>query len=170
MTEPTGQPDYGYPHGYPPPPPYGYPGGYPAPPYPGYAPPPPGPRNGLGVAALVVAIAGLVTALSVAGGVVLGLVAVVLGILGHGRVKRGEADNGGVAVAGMVLGVLAIIAGIACVFIYLGIWKTVGGDDYVNCMSEAGSNTVKQQQCADRFRERFENKFGVTTTPGAPLP
>jgi hypothetical protein len=118
----------------------------------------------------VVAIAGLVTALSVLFGVVLGGVAVVLGFLGYARVKRREADNGGVAIAGIVLGVLAIIAGIASVFIYVGIWKTTGGGDYVDCMTKAGSDSDLQQQCADRFRERFENRLSVTPEPAAPSP
>lgn len=129
-------------------------------PYPGYPPPPAAPKNGLGIAALVVAIAGLVTAISVAGGVILGVIAVLLGSLGYGRVKRGEANNGGVAISGIALGALAIVAGIACIFIYLGAWKTVGGDEYVNCMTIAGSDTTQQQQCTDRFRERFESNFG----------
>lgn len=142
-----------------PPPGYGY-----QPPYhhPGYPPPPPARKNGLGTASLVVAIVGLVTALSVAGGVVLGIIAVILGFLGYGRVQRREADNRGVAIAGVVLGALAIVAGIASIFIYLGIWKTVGGDDYLDCMTRAGSDTALQQQCADRFRERFENTLGGT--------
>lgn len=162
MTEPPpSQPEYPPPYGYQPPYPHPYPG------YPGYPPPPSAPKNGLGTAALVVAIAGLVTALSVAGGVVLGIVAVLLGFLGYGRVKRREANNRGVAIAGIVLGALAIVAGIACIFIYLGIWKTVGGDDYVDCMTKAGSDSTLQQQCADRFRERFENKLGFTGDAGA---
>ncbi|MEO6794187.1 MAG: DUF4190 domain-containing protein [Mycobacterium sp.] len=151
--------------GYPPP---AYPFPYPAPgQYPGYPPPgqPVGPRNGVGLAALVVAIAGIVTALSVVGGVALGIVAVVLGFIGHGRAKRGEADNGGVAIAGIVLGALAVIAGIGCIFVYIGIWRTAGGGDYVDCMTKAGSDAAEQQQCTDRFREHFENKLGRSETP-----
>ncbi|MGB3476394.1 MAG: DUF4190 domain-containing protein [Mycobacterium sp.] len=153
---------------YPPPPGYPYP--YPAPgQYPGYPPPaaPPALRNGAGIAALIVAIAGIVTALSVIGGVALGLAAIVLGIIGRGRVKRGEADNGGVALAGIVLGALAVIAGIGCIFVYVGIWRTAGAGDYVACMSKAGSDTDAQQQCTERFREHFENTFG--SGPDAPM-
>lgn len=149
----------------------GYPPPYPYPPYPGYAGysvPPAAPRNGLGVASLVAAIAGLVTALSVIGGVGLGAVAVLLGFLGQARVRRREADNGAVAITGIVLGVLAVLAGLACIFIYIGIWKTAGGDDYVNCMSRAGSDPVAQQQCTDRFREHFEHRLGGTVAPAVP--
>ena len=97
----------------PPPPHYGaYPGGYPPPPpqpYSGFTPPPTGPSNGLGIAALVIAIVGLVFCWTVAGGVILGVSAVIIGFVARGRVKRGEATNGGVAIAGIVLGFLAII-------------------------------------------------------------
>ena len=141
-------------------PPPGYPYPYPAPGrYPGY-PPPVSPNNGAGIAALVVAIAGIVTALSVIGGVALGIVAMVLGFVGRGRAKRGEADNGGIATAGIVLGALALIAGIGCIFVYVGIWRTAGGGDYVDCMTKAGSDAAAQQQCTERFREHFENTFG----------
>ena len=103
MSEPPQPPQYGaYPGGYPPPPPPPY-GGYPG--YPGYSgypgPPQSEPKNGLGLAALILAIIGLLLCWSVAGGIVLGVVAVILGFLGRGRVKRGEADNGGVAIAGI---------------------------------------------------------------------
>jgi hypothetical protein len=124
--------------------------------------PPAGPRNGLGTAALVLAIAGLATALTVAGGVACGMAAVVLGFLGYGRVKHREADNGAVAIAGIVLGALAVIAGIACTLIYVNIWKTVGGSDYFHCMTEAGSDSRLQQQCADQFHQRLNDKFGPT--------
>ncbi len=153
----------------PPPPPqqpqYGaYPGGYPPAPPQGYAYPPPAnaPKNGIGIAALVVAIIAL---LSVFGGVVLGVVAVILGFIGWGRAKRGEANNGGVAVAGIVLGFLSIIE--AIVVIWLAVWgfNEVGGSDYIDCISRAGNDQDAVQQCADQFQQRVEDQFDVTLTP-----
>ncbi|SEH80439.1 protein of unknown function [Mycolicibacterium rutilum] len=162
---PQQQPQYGaYQGGYPPPPPQG---GYPPPPqgypaYPGYPPGPPAPKNGLGIAALVVAIVAL---LSVFGGIVLGPVAVVLGFLGWNRAKRGEANNGGIAVAGIVLGVLSIIE--AIVMIWLAVWgfNEVGGTDYIDCVSRAGNDQEAVQQCAEQFQQRMEDQFSVTLTP-----
>ncbi|ULE32628.1 DUF4190 domain-containing protein [Mycobacterium sp. IDR2000157661] len=151
----------------PPPPQYGaYPGGYPPPPqqqpYAGYPPPPRGPQNGLGIASLVVAIIAL---LSVFGGVVLGVVAVILGFLGWNRAKRGEATNGGMAVAGIVLGFLSIIE--AIVFIGLAVWGfgEVGGTDYIDCLSNAGNDQQAIDQCAEQFQQRVEDEFSVTLTP-----
>jgi hypothetical protein len=154
---------------YPPPPPppgYGaYPGGYPPPPpqpYSGYTPPPTGPRNGLGVAALVTAIVAL---FSVVGGVVLGVVAIILGFLGCGRARRGEATNGGVAVAGIVLGVLSIIEAVVVIGLTVWVFDKAGGTDYFDCVSKAGSDDNAIQQCADQFSNRVETQFSITVTP-----
>ena len=81
--------------------------------------PPPGydygirrrPRNGVGVAALVVGVVSLVLALLVlffplAG--LLGIIAIVLGFVGLRRYSQGEADNQGHAVAGIATGVIAL--------------------------------------------------------------
>lgn len=151
----------------PPPPPGTYPGGYPPQPYGGYPPPvPAAPKNGLGTASLVVAIISLFTLF---GGVVLGIVAVVLGFLGRGRVKRGEATNGGVAMAGIILGFLSIIVSIAA-FVIVGVFgvalfKEVGGTDYIDCVNNAGSDQAAVEQCAQEFTQRVEDEFSITVTP-----
>jgi heme/copper-type cytochrome/quinol oxidase subunit 2 len=140
---------------------------YPPPqPYSGFTPPPPaGPRNGLGIATLVLAIIGLLFCWTVVGGVMLGVCAVIIGFVAWGRVKRGEATNGGVAIAGIVLGFLAIIVSIVFIPIWIGVFGEVGGTDYVDCVSKAGSNDKAIQQCADQFRDRIQNQFSVTVTP-----
>ena len=151
----------------PPPPPGTYPGGYPPQPYGGYPPPVPvTPKNGLGTASLVVAIISLFTLF---GGVVLGIVAVVLGFMGRGRVKRGEATNGGVAIAGIVLGFLSIIVSIVA-FVVVGVFgvalfNEVGGTDYIDCVNRAGSDQAAVQQCAEEFTQRVEDEFSITVTP-----
>lgn len=167
MSEPPQPPQYGaYPGGYPPPPPPPY-GGYPG--YPGYSgypgPPQSEPKNGLGLAALILAIIGLLLCWSVAGGIVLGVVAVILGFLGRGRVKRGEADNGGGAIAGIALGFVAIIAGLVFIPIYIGLFDSVGGTDYIDCVTRAGSDQAAVQECAEEFTRRVEDQFSVTVTP-----
>jgi hypothetical protein len=159
----------------PPPPPYGGYGDYGNQPnYPGYPPygagypPPPqpaAPRNGLGTAALILAIVGLVLCWSIVGGVVLGLCAVIIGFVARGRVKRGEATNGGVAIAGIALGAVAIVAALVFIPIYIGLFDQMGGTDYVDCLSRAGNDNDAVQQCADDFTRRVEDQFSITSTP-----
>lgn len=156
QPNPYGQPPGGYPVP-PPPPPYGG--------YPGHPAAPTAPQNGLGIAALVVAIVALLFFWSVLGGIVGGIVAVILGVLARGRVKRGEATNGGVATACIVLGVLAVLAGVASIAIYVALFNEVGGADYVSCVRDAGNDDAALQECEQRFRDRLEDRLGVTLEP-----
>jgi hypothetical protein len=166
---PPPPPPGAYQGGYPPPPPQPYSGGYPGYPGPdgmgGYGQPPVAPKNGLGIAALVVGILSLPAVLTVFGGFVLGLVAIVLGVIGYRRAKKGAATNGGIAIAGAVIGLLGIVLNAA--LIAFGVWGflQVGGGDYFDCMQQAGNDTSAQVQCEDEFRGNLENRFSVTLTP-----
>ncbi|MFB6842712.1 DUF4190 domain-containing protein [Streptomyces sp. NPDC056361] len=69
-------------------------------------------RNGLGTAALILGIIGTLSGLIplffwLAG--ILGLIALILGLVARGRVKRREANNKGVALTGAILGLAALV-------------------------------------------------------------
>ena len=73
------------------------------------------PRNGLGIAALILGIVGVVTGIIpfffwVAG--ILGVIGLILGIIGRGRVKRGEATNGTMALWGIITSAVAVVVSI----------------------------------------------------------
>ncbi|MFC8176863.1 DUF4190 domain-containing protein [Streptomyces sp. NPDC057325] len=96
---------------------YGYPG------HPGHAGQPgwqQPPSNGTGTAAMVLGI------ISVAGfclyglGALLGILALILGIVGVKKAGRGEATNRGMAVAGIVLGAIGTLIG--AVFLGFLVW------------------------------------------------
>ena len=120
------------------------------------------PKNGLGIASLIVAIIGL---LSIFGGILLGIVAVILGVLGRGRAKRGEATNGGVATAGIVLGVLAVVVSIIAIALTVMFAREVGAGDLFECLQQAGNDVEAQQECREQFQRNIEDQFGVTVTP-----
>ncbi|URM91101.1 DUF4352 domain-containing protein [Streptomyces sp. MRC013] len=121
MSHPTQQPQYGAPH--------------PAPPVP-VGPP----NNGLGTAALVLGIIGVVFALFPLlfwlGGI-LGLLALILGWVGIGRAKRGAAANKGVAVAGTVLGLVGLVLSVV-----VGIVTAVVVNEAVKDINKELSNTA----------------------------
>lgn len=146
----------------------GYPGGYypPPQPYGAYPPVPAAPKKDvLGISALIVAIFGLLFSWSVFGGFVLGVVAVILGFVGRSKVKRGEASNGGVALAGIVLGALAVVVSLAFIAIWYGAFSDIGGTDYFDCVSKAGSDPAAVQRCATQFQDHLESQFSVPVTP-----
>lgn len=165
---PEGIPQSGPPYLYPPPyryQPGPYPAGYPTAPHYGYPPQPTQPRNGLGIASLVTAIVALLSVWTVFVAVALGPAAMVIGFVGRRRVKRGIANNGGVAIAGIALGALAIIVGVAFIPIYTVVWKDVGGGDYIDCIQKANDDRLAQQRCADQFRQNVQDRLSVTLTP-----
>ncbi|MFJ7197896.1 MULTISPECIES: DUF4190 domain-containing protein [unclassified Streptomyces] len=97
-------------------------------------------RNGLGIAALVLGVIGAVSGLIpflfwMAG--VLGLIALVLGLAGRGRAKRGEATNKGMTTFGAALGLIALILAVVGAVIT---FKAVG--DAVDDLNKAVSDTT----------------------------
>lgn len=126
--EPYGQAPYGPPPGYDP-----------------YAPAAPAPRNGLGIAALVVGIVALALAWIPLVGFV-GLVAVVLGIIALSRVRRGLATNRGVSITGVVLGAVAVVAAIGWVVLLV---VAVNNDTVRGVADCASLPTAQQQACVE---------------------
>jgi hypothetical protein len=121
-----------------------------------------GPRNGTGNAALAVAIAGLFLCWSVVGGIVCGVVAVILGFLGRGRAARREANNGGIATAGIALGVVAVVASVAFAVIWTFAWRDAGGTDYLDCAVRAGKDQKAVESCTDNWLNDIRTKFSIT--------
>ncbi|WP_328719127.1 DUF4190 domain-containing protein [Streptomyces sp. NBC_00247] len=128
--QPVGQ--YGYPA---PPQPYPAYTGYDA--YGGQGVWAPVPSNGMGVTAMVLGIVSIcLFFLWGVVSIVLGVLALVFGILGRKRARRGEANNGGQALAGIITGSVGIFIG--AVVIGLIVWSIAvfegeiedGGDSY----------------------------------------
>jgi uncharacterized membrane protein HdeD (DUF308 family) len=76
------------------------------------------PRDPLGVVSLILGLVALITSWVVIG-IFFGLAAIVTGSVGRSRAKRIGMPGAGVATAGMVLGVLSIMAAVAAVIGYL---------------------------------------------------
>lgn len=124
---------------------------------PEHAPPPRRPRNGVGVAALVFGILGLLGAVFVIGGL-LGLVAVALGIVGIVRVSKGTATNRGVAITGLVLGLLSVLASIALVILVFVVFANLGGTELVECVQRSGGGPAAMEQCRAAFEEGLRQR------------
>lgn len=143
--------------------PYGQPAGAQQPsgsPPPGYGQPPYGTsgghsgpkKNGLGVASLVLGVLSLVSWFFLIGGL-FGLIAIVLGIIGRGRAKRGEADNGGVALAGIITGALGLLL---TILVIAGVAALFGSGEFSNltdCLSEAGGDQAAIDACSREFED-----------------
>ena len=78
---------------------------------------PDAPQNQFGVASLLLGLVGLLTCWLLLG-VPFGIAAVVTGDIARRRVGRGEANNPRTALAGMILGAIAIVAGLVAIGYY----------------------------------------------------
>ena len=131
-------------------------GGYPAPGYLAARPR----RNGMGTTALVLGVVALtlvVLLLFSPLGAFLGLLAVLFGILGLIRANRGEADNRGQAVAGLVTGGIALLFGIFFT-ISIGTWFATHVTDFNNfgrCMDSA-VGAAAREECARQLGQDLE--------------
>jgi hypothetical protein len=88
------------------------------------------PRNGFGITSLVLALLGLLFCLMpITGflGLGLGLIGTLFGALGLGRVRKREASNRKLTVAGLVLSLLAVVFGFLSMKMFFDIVDDFGG-------------------------------------------
>ena len=114
-------------------------------------------RNGFGIAALVLGILAIPGAFTILGGVLLGLLAVIFGAIGRSRAKRGQATNGGIALAGLITGAVGFVLAIAFVAIGVGFLNSGSGKQLRECIAQAGPDRAAQQSCQDQFRHTLTN-------------
>lgn len=152
-SQPGGTPGYGAPGQRPDQTGYGAP-----PPSGGYGAPPPGsgaaPRNGLGIAALILGLLALFTSWTVVGGIVFGLLAIILGVIGRGRAKRGEANNGGLALAGVILGALGLLISVGLIALGASLLNSDSVQNLQECLEQATTD-AEAQQCQRDLQENL---------------
>jgi hypothetical protein len=118
------------------------------------------PRNGMGTAAMVLGILGLVLVVLIFFsplGAVLGLLAVAFGVVGLLRANRGEADNRGQALTGLVTGAVALVIGVLLT-IGIGTFFAANVNDFRQfgrCMDRAGGQG-EREACARQLSRDLE--------------
>jgi Na+/H+ antiporter NhaD/arsenite permease-like protein len=133
------------------------PGQWPAPGHPASARPR---RNGMGTTALVLGVVALVLVvllLFAPLGAFLGLLAVLFAIIGLIRVNRGEADNRGQVVTGLITGAIALLLGVVLT-ISIGTWFATHVNDFNRfgrCLDNA-SGPAEREQCARQLSRELE--------------
>jgi len=81
------------------------------------------PRNGLGIAALILGIVGVLSVVLPFGfwvAAILGIIGLILGLIGYGRFQRSEATNGTMALWGIITSAVAVLVSIVAAVILVG--------------------------------------------------
>ena len=109
---------------------------------PGYGAPQSTARNSLGVWSLVLGILSIVLCCLVVG-IVPGAIGVWLGFKGRSAAARGEASNGGMALAGIILGIVGILASLYMIIsLSIGLAEYGGLDGFLQYVEDE----VERQQ------------------------
>jgi hypothetical protein len=102
-------------------------------------------RNGYGVTSLILGIigslAGLIPIAGMLVGGPLGVIGLVLGLAGRGRIKRGQATNGKQTLWGVILSALSIVLGIIGLIIVITAVSDFSND--IDQINTDLSNTVE---------------------------
>ncbi|HZD64933.1 MAG TPA: DUF4190 domain-containing protein [Acidimicrobiales bacterium] len=112
------------------------------------------PRNGMGIAALVLGILSLVGIVTIAVGAIFGILALVFGVVGWSRARRGQATNGGLALAGAITGGVGLKVSVALV-VSLSFFVATRARfrTYSQCLGHATTQGARQV-CARQFHHR----------------
>jgi TctA family transporter len=100
----------------------------------------PATTDGLGVAALVLGIVGILLSAAVIG-IVPAILALIFGIIVRKRARYGIASNGGHALAGIIMGIVGIVMSIALLSVYI-----VAGVNESHC-EQLAANQFQRSQC-----------------------
>ncbi|MEU5142129.1 DUF4190 domain-containing protein [Streptomyces sp. NPDC021139] len=112
--------------------------------------------NGLAIAALVLGILAVVLFWTVIGGVLLGILALVFGIIGARRARGGRAPRRTMSIFGAVLGVLGVIGSVVIIAIGASILNSDEFKDFDDCVQHADTQS-ERDACADDFNEDVNN-------------
>lgn len=109
------------------------------------------PANGMGITAMVLGILSVcLFCLYGVVAIVLGVLALIFGIVGRKRAQRGEATNGGMALAGIILGVCGIVIG--AVVIALIAWGITTAINEENLRDDYGDDSYSNHLVVDVAR------------------
>ncbi|MFI6769922.1 DUF4190 domain-containing protein [Streptomyces sp. NPDC050355] len=129
------------------------------------------PRNGLGVAALILGIIGALSGIPMilfwlAGP--LGLLALIFGLVGMSRVKKGQATNKGVAITGTILGALGIVLAVVGVIVtVLAVNKAVDEVNEEFDKKSGSSSNIKDLGAGQAAK--YNNGLEVTVSKPTPF-
>jgi hypothetical protein len=110
--------------------------------------------TGMATTALILGIVSLPMLIFFGLGALLGIAAVVVGIIAVRRANRGEASGRGMAIGGIVTGAISVVLGILIVIALFAFGFGFAGE-LERCIEETGSQEVCQERLERELTERF---------------
>ncbi|MFD4028589.1 DUF4190 domain-containing protein [Streptomyces sp. NPDC058576] len=137
---------------------------YPDSPYPGqpaadhdpYGGQQPARTNGFAVAALVLGLVACLLFWTVVGGLLLGLLAIVFGIVAALRTRQGRAPRRVMAIVGAAFGALGLIGSVIVLVVAVSVFDSQEFKNFEDCVDQANGQAA-EDRCADDFVDELTN-------------
>jgi hypothetical protein len=113
--------------------------------------------SGLAITALVLGVLALVSSWTIIGGVLLGLGAIIVGLIALTRIKQGRAEGRAMAIIGIVAAVIGLLVAIGLIVLGVSFLNSDTGQNLQDCLERAGDDEAAQTQCERDFREELQN-------------
>lgn len=110
----------------------------------------PAPTNGFAVAALVLGLIACLFFWTIVGGLLLGLLAVVFGIIAVLRTRQGRAPRRAMAVVGAAFGALGLIGSAIVLVLAVSVFDSQEFKNFQDCVERADSRAA-EDRCSEDF-------------------
>lgn len=114
---------------------------------------------GLGITALILGILAIITSFFVFGGYLFGIPAIIVGAIGSSKAKKGRATGRGMAITGIVTGVIALLISIGLTIFTVFLFQAADFGSLQECVQQAGNDQAAQAECERQFQDQLENKL-----------
>ncbi|MDQ0988585.1 DUF4190 domain-containing protein [Streptomyces sp. V2I9] len=112
--------------------------------------------NGFAVAALVLGLIACLFFWTIVGGLLLGLLAVVLGVIAALRTRQGRAPRRGMAIAGTAFGVLGLIGSAIILVLAVSVLDSREFRNFESCVDKADSRAA-EDRCSEDLIDELTN-------------
>ncbi|APS17692.1 DUF4190 domain-containing protein [Streptomyces parvus] len=117
---------------------------------------PPARTNGFAVAALVLGLLACLFFWTIVGGLLLGLLAVVFGVIAALRTRQGRAPRRVMAIVGAAFGAIGLIGSAIVLVVAVSVFDSQEFKDFESCMDRANGRAA-EDRCTEDFVDELTN-------------
>jgi hypothetical protein len=111
----------------------------------------------MAITALVLGVLALLSSWTVVGGILLGLAAIIVGLIALTKIRQGRADGKAMAIIGIITGALGLVVAVGLIAIGASLLNSETGQNLQDCLEDAGNDQQAQAECQREFQEELSN-------------
>ena len=116
--------------------------------------------SGMAITALILGIISIIGGFFLIGGYLFGIPAIIVGAIASSKAKKGRAQGRGLAIGGIVTGVIGLLISIAFTVVTVFLFQAADFGSLTECLQEAGNDQDAVAQCQQQFEEQLNDRLG----------